>query len=242
MKRKDVAKLLCAALSGMFMLSACGGGSSTTSGSGALLGDVPGIFVELAQEKQTLKQALRESKDHDERQKKLKRYDEFVLECAQESEEEAKKLMGKEVPCTGDVYDDLKVTGAKITDFRSGKETGSFTVSVMVTPKRDLTVRSWKNECAEGEYSLKDTKLYYVLMKADDHMISMGTLNPFSSNAADTKFDYESGQTIKAGEPCNREGAPVSINCHSYDYTEFAKIVFVREADYMAIRKQAYGF
>ena len=130
--------------------------------------------------------------------------------------------------------------------FRShaGREAGSIIVRVTVTPKRDIVVRETKRKCAEGEYPLKDTRLYFALMKANDHLIELGQLNPFNSNSYNSslKAEYAPGQMIQAGVPCHSEGAPVYINCHTYDFTEFAKIVFLAEKDYMAIRKQAYGF
>ncbi len=242
MKKKKLISLLCGALCGVFVLSACGGGAGSSAASNELLGSVPGIFVEMAQEKQALNESLRNAKGVEEHDKLLKEYDEYVTECMQKAEEEGQKLVGREIPCTGDVYDEFKVTGAKITGYRGGKETGTIEVAVMVTPKYDMEVRMWQNNCAEGEYPLKDTRLYYALMKADDHLISLGTLNPFSSNAANTAFEYADGQSIKAGDPCNSAGSPIAISCHSYDYTEFAKIVFLKEADYKAIRKQAFGF
>lgn len=241
MKKKSIAGLLCGALCGMFVLSSCGGaGSSTTSNE--LLGKVPGIFVEMAQEKKALNESLRNAKGVEDHDKQMKKYDDYVTECMQKAEEEGQKLIGREIPYTGDVYDEFKVTGAKITGYRGSKEAGTVEVAVMVTPKYDMQVRMWQNNCVEGEYSLKDTRLYYALMKADDHLISLGTLNPFSSNAANTAIEYADGQTVKAGEPCNSAGALIAISCHTYDYTEFAKIVFLREADYKAIRKQTFGF
>ena len=180
------------------MLSSCGGGAGSSAVSNELLGTVPGIFVEMAQEKKALNESLRNAKGVEEHDKLMKKYDEYVTECMQKAEEEGQKLIGREIPCTGDVYDEFKVTGAKITGYRGGKETGTVEVAV--------------------------------------------TLNPFSSNAANTAIEYTDGQTVKAGEPCNSAGAPIAISCHTYDYTEFAKIVFLREADYRAIRKQAFGF
>ena len=154
------------------------------------------------------------------------------------------KGVGREIVCTGDVYPDFQITGAKVAEYHAGREAGSIIVRVTVTPKRDIVVRETKRQCAEGEYPLKDTRLYFALMKANDHLIELGQLNPFNGNSYNSslKAEYAPGQMVQAGVPCHSEGAPVYINCHTYDFTEFAKIVFLAEKDYMAIRKQAYGF
>lgn len=80
-------------------------------------------------------------------------------------------------------------------------------------------------------------------MKSDDHLITLGEINPFSANYSNArlKAEYQPGQLIMAGAPCHSEGALLTINCHSYDFSDFAKIVFLSETDYKAIRKQAYG-
>lgn len=233
-----------ALLCGLGVLSACGGSNSGAS-SDAPLGDVPGIFMDIAAKKKALKEELRSEDDVESYQKKLKDFDEYVAESVKEAEEKGKQLIGGEILCTGvDVYPDFTVTGAKIADYRAGSETGSVIVRVSVTPKRDIVVREFNSECAQGEYSLKETRLYYALMKANDFLIELGQINPFNSNAYNMslKAEYVPGQMIQAGVPCNSEGSPIYINCHTYDFTEFAKIIFLSEKDFMALRKQAYGF
>lgn len=230
---------------GLVVLSACGGGGSGSSaGSDSPLGSVPGIFVEVAKKKEALNNNLREERDMKRYQKKLKEFDEFAAESYQKAAEEGPKLVGREIICTGDVYPDFRVTGAKVGEYHAGQQAGSVIVRVTVVPKRDIVVREFKRDCAEGEYPLKDTRLYFALMKADDHLIELGQLNPFNSNPYNSslKAEYAPGQMIQADVPCHSEGAPVYINCHTRDFTEFAKIVFLAEKDYMAIRKQAYGF
>lgn len=226
------------------LLVSCGGsGSGSSASEGKPLGKVPGYFVEMAQKKEELDQKLREERDMDRYQKKLKEYDEYVAKTCEKAAEEGQKLVGQEIACTGDVYPDLKVETAKIAGYKAGSGTGSFEVRVFVTPKRDLMVREWTADCAEGEYSLKETRLYYALMKSDDHLITLGEINPFSANYSNArlKAEYQPGQLIMAGAPCHSEGALLTINCHSYDFSDFAKIVFLSETDYKAIRKQAYG-
>ena len=129
-----------------------------------------------------------------------------------------------------------------------GVETGFLDITDLEAVRKMVAaqrvVRETKRQCAEGEYPLKDTRLYFALMKANDHLIELGQLNPFNGNSYNSslKAEYAPGQMVQAGVPCHSEGAPVYINCHTYDFTEFAKIVFLAEKDYMAIRKQAYGF
>lgn len=244
--KKLTISMLSVVLCGWGVLSACGGGAASGSsvGGDALLGRVPSYFVDIAAKKKALEEDLREERDMDRYQKKLKEYDEYAAKNYKKAAEEGEKLAGREVPCSGDVYQDFQVTGAVIEKYHAGKEAGSVIVRVKVTPKRDIVVRGSQKECADGEYSLKDTRLYYLLMKTDDHLITLGEVNPFNSNYANSslKAEYVPGQMVQAGVPCHSEGAPLSINCHTYDFTEFAKIVFVREEDYKAIRKQAYGF
>lgn len=229
---------------GLAVLSACGGSNSGAS-SDAPLGDVPGIFVDITEKKKALSDELRDVSDPETHQEMIKDFNEYVAESVKEAEEKGKKLIGGEILCTGvDIYPDFTVSGAKIADYRAGRESGSFIVRVMVTPKRDIIVRDSKRDCAEGEYSLKDTRLYYALMKANDFLIELGQINPFNSETYNMSFkgEYVPGQMIQAGVPCNSEGSPLYINCHTYDFTEFAKIIFLSETDYMALRKQAYGF
>lgn len=242
--KKHTFVILSAAVCGMFLLSACGGASGSSGNSDAPLGRVPAIYVDVAAKKKALDEELRGEKDMDRYQKKLKAFDENEAESYQKAAKEGEKIKGREVPISGDMYEDFRVTGAKVESFQQGKGSGSVIVRVMVTPKRDIIVRDTKRACAEGEHSLKDTRLYYVLMKANDHMIAMGEINPFNSNYANSslKAEYIGGQMVQAGVPCHSEGSPVAINCHTYDFTEFAKIVFLRAEDYAAIRKQAYGF
>lgn len=227
------------------LLVSCGGsGSGSSAGGNAPLGKVPGYFVEMAQKREELDKKLREERDADRYQKKLKEYEEYVAETCGEAAEEGEKLVGNKIPCTGDVYPDLQVTGAKIAGYKGGSGTGTFLVRVSVVPKRDIMVRASQADCAEGEYSLQQTRLYYVLLRSDDHLITLGEINPFSANYsnASLKAEYMPGQLIMAGAPCHSEGSLLTINCHSYDFTDFAKIAFVSEADYKGIRKQAFGF
>lgn len=243
-------KLTIAAMSGLIgglvVLSACGGGASGSSGnSDTPLGDVAGIFVEVAKKRGALNEDLRKGNYSVERhQKKLKDFDEYAAKSYEKAAKEGAKLVGREIVFSGDVYPDFQVTGAKIGEYMAGTESGNVIVRVTVTPKRDIIVRKFKHECAAGEYSLKETFLYFALMKADDHLIELGQLNPFNSNPynGSLKAEYGPGDMIQAGVPCHSEGAPVYISLHIRDFTEFAKIVFFREEDYMAIRKQAYGF
>ena len=95
-------------------------------------------------------------------------------------------------------------------------------------------------------YSLRETRIYYALLKADDHLIELGQTNPFSSKPVVGNFPpaaaYQPGDVVKAGSPCHPDGSPITLNCHTYDFTDFAKIVFLTEKDYKAMRQQAYGF
>lgn len=238
--------IVSAILCGLLVLLSCGGGaaSGAAASNDAPLGRVPAIFAEVAAKKKALDEDLRSERDMDRYQKNLKEFDEYAAKSYQKATEEGEKLAGREIVCTGDVYPDFQVTDAKITEYRAGKKAGSVIVRVTVTPKRDIIVRETKRKCAEGEYSLQDTRLYFALMKDNDHLIELGQLNPFNSNPYNSslKAEYAPGQMIQAGVPCHSEGAPVYINCHTRDFTEFAKIVFLAENDYMAIRKQAYGF
>ena len=91
-----------------------------------------------------------------------------------------------------------------------------------------------------GLYTLQaDGKVNPIVSVLTTMLAEMGNIE--RSNIS-LKAEYAPGQMVQAGVPCHSEGAPVYINCHTYDFTEFAKIVFLAEKDYMAIRKQAYGF
>lgn len=113
MKKLTIA-VLSVMVCGLVVLSACGGGGSGSSaGSDSPLGRVPGIFVEVAKKKEALNNNLREERDMKRYQKKLKEFDEFAAESYQKAAEEGPKLVGREIMCTGDVYPDFRVTGAK---------------------------------------------------------------------------------------------------------------------------------
>lgn len=78
-----------ALLCGLGVLSACGGSNSGAS-SDAPLGDVPGIFTDIAAKKKALKEELRSEEDVESYQKKLKDFDEYVAESVKEAEEKGK--------------------------------------------------------------------------------------------------------------------------------------------------------
>lgn len=235
-----------AMICGSAVWSACGGpaASGPTGNDDSPFGSIPGIYAEVAAKGKALDEELRTERDMDRYGKKLKEHDEWVDESYRKAAEEGTKITGRPVACSGDVNPDFKVTSAKVEKFDQGKKSGSVIVRVMVTPKHDLVVRDVQSDCSEGECSLRDARLYYVLLKADDSLIAMGELNPFNANYANgsLKAEYVPGQMVRAGVPCHSQGAPVSINCHTYDFTDFAKIAFLPEKDYQALRRQAYGF
>ena len=151
---------LSAMFCGLVVLSACGSGaaSGSAASSDAPLGRVPAIFAEVAAKKKALDESLRKEDDLDRYQKKLKEFDEYAAKSYQKAAEEGEKLVGREIVCTGDVYPDFQITGAKVAEYHAGREAGSIIVRVTVTPKRDIVVRETKRQCAEGEYPLKDTE------------------------------------------------------------------------------------
>ena len=76
------------------LLVSCGGsGSGSSAGEGKPLGKVPGYFVEMAQKQEELDQKLREERDMDRYQKKLKEYDEYVAKTCEKAAEEGQKLV-----------------------------------------------------------------------------------------------------------------------------------------------------
>ena len=139
---------LSAMFCGLVVLSACGGAASgSAASSDTPLGRVPAIFVEVAAKKKALDESLRKEDDLDRYQKKLKEFDEYAARSYQKAAEEGEKLVGREIVCTGDVYPDFQVTGAKVAEYHAGREAGSIIVRVTVTPKRDIVVRETKRKC-----------------------------------------------------------------------------------------------
>ena len=66
---------------GLITMTACGGGGSNSGASSdAPLGDVPGIFTDIAAKKKALIEELRSEEDVESYQKKLKDFDEYVAE------------------------------------------------------------------------------------------------------------------------------------------------------------------
>ena len=239
--------ILTAVLGGFSLLTGCGNGGATGSSapSDAVLGRTPAIFAEVVAEKHAMEQSLRTTRDVEEHQAKLKDFEEYAALSYQNAEKEAQKIIGTEIKHTGDgAYDEFEIKEIKVTDYKAGKGAGSFVIRVKMAAKYGMMVQNRQANCGEGEYSLVDTRLYYVCLSTDDHFISLGELNPFNANnyLQSLKADYKAGDTISAGELCNSEGAPVLINCHTYDYTNFGKIHFLSEQDYRNMRRQAYGF
>lgn len=236
----------CSALCGLLFLSSCGGSSATHVKENDLLGKVPGIYVNLALQKKQLGEKLNNAgKDVDKRKAILDDYAAFSAECAQAATEAGQEAIGRDIPVSGaDIYPDFEITRVQVADFKAGGESGSFTVRIMAKAKRDLPLCKLGYKPGEGEYSLQETRFYYALIRSDDHLIELGQVNPFSSKPymGQPAAEYESGQTIPAGSLCNSQGAPIAINCHTYDFTDFAKIVFLPEKDYQSMRRQAYGF
>lgn len=238
---------LTAVLGGCAFLTSCGNGGATGSSapSGALLGRTPAIFVEVASEKQSMEKSLRAANSVEEHQEILKNFEEYVALSSQNAEKEAQKVIGTEIPHSGDeAYDEFEIREIKVTDYEAGKGTGSFVVRVKVASKYGMMVQNRQSNCGEGEYSLVDTRMYYVCLSKDDHFISLGELNPFNGKnyLQSLKADYKAGDTLSGGDLCNAEGAPIMINCHTYDYTNLGKIHFLSEQDYRNMRRQAYGF
>lgn len=230
---------LSAMFCGLVVLSACGGGaaSGSAASSDAPLGRVPAIFAEVAAKKKALDESLRKEDDLDRYQKKLKEFDEYAAKSYQKAAEEGEKLVGREIVCTGDVYPDFQITGAKVAEYHAGREAGSIIVRVTVTPKRDIVVRETKRQCAEGEYPLKDTRLYFALMKANDHLIELGQLNPFNGNSYNSslKAEYAPGQMVQAGVPCHSRR---SSGVHQLPYLRLYGIC----QDCISGRERLYGY
>ncbi len=235
----------CSALCGMLLLNSCGGATSGVK-ENDLLGKVPGIYVNLALEKKQLNEKLQNAgRDIDKRKAILDDYAAFAAECAQAATEAGQEIIGRDIPVSGaDIYPDFEITQVQVADFRAGEESGSITVRIMAKAKRDLPLSKLGYRAKDGEVSLQDARLYYALIRSDDHLIELGQVNPFTSKAymGQVPAEYEPGQTIPAGSLCNSQGAPIAINCHTYDFTDFAKIVFLPEKDYQSMRQQAYGF
>lgn len=244
---KNIIKLLIAMFAFTAIMAQVSCGNKTAklaNGEDAPLGNVPGYFVEIAKEYDQLGIKLRET-DLKKREKIRNEFDEYVKETVAKAEEEAQQLIGKQIPFDdGDIYDDLQVTEVVIDSYEGGEMSGSFILRIKATPKRDIRVRTTAYECEEGEYSLNDTRLYFLLVNDENKIITMGNVNPFSSNFANSKSETEfyDQQLIMAGVPCNSQGGKYSLTCHTYDFTRFAKIIFMKEADYNKVRQQMYGF
>lgn len=237
-----------ATLLAAFALCSCGGSTQSNVAKNDLLGKVPGYLAAASQLKDEYRQKAEGIKDMEEFRRLDEQFNARRLEYYSKAVEEgnSSSSIGKSVPFSGDVYDDFSVTDIVISSFDGDAEYGNatFELRFMVAPKRDIIIRNSAAECAQGEYSINDTRLYFAFMTADDHLIELGTINPFSSSYYNMKVsaDRSAGDTVKAGELCNSTGSPYNICCHAVDYTGFAKVVFFTEEDYMNIRRQAYGF
>lgn len=239
--------VLSAFLCGLVVLTGCSESvaSGSAASSDAPLGRTPAIFAEVAAKKKALNESLRSEKNVDAYQKKIKQFDEYAAKSFQKAADEAEKIIGRSIKHTSDSeYPDFNISEVKVTEYHSGDQTGTFVVRCKVSPKHDIMLRESASQCAEGEYSLRDTRMYFVLLKENDQFIALGEFNPFSGNNSlmSLKSEYSPNQVIHSGDLCHSEGSPFNINCHSYDFTEFAKIAFVTKKGYLHLRKQAFGF
>ncbi len=233
--------LLCGAV-----LNSCGGGGIGNVKENEYLGKVPGIYVNMAKAYDKLGEDLRGA-DIEKHQSLRNEYQSLVVKSDLMASEEGQKLIGRDIPFTsGDIYPDYKVTSVRVGDFQSGEGTGSIILRVMTEAKHDFVVNEKTTFGSPDPLSLRGARIYYALLKSDDHLIELGQTNPFNSKPTIGSFKpetaYKNGETVKAGSLCQPDGSMITINCHSYDFTDFAKIVFLRENDYNAMRQQAYGF
>lgn len=226
-------------------LCSCGGSSGSGPAENAVLGKAPGYFKQVGERKLELEEARKSREDKDRYRERLAEFDRFAAECYAKAAEEGPKATGHAVPFSGDVYPDLYVTDVVVEGYEAGTESGNFILRVKVAPKRDIVVRGSQRECAPGEYSLNDTRLYFALLTSDDHLIDLGELNPFNYNFYNMRTlvaDFQPGDVVAADTPCHQDGAPVALSCHVRDYSDFGKIHFLTESDYMNMRRQRYGF
>ena len=234
--------LLCGAV-----LSSCGGGIGSVK-ENKFFGKVPGIYVNLAKAYDQLGEDLKAAGTDSDKRKSLKEdYQNLVVEGGLMATEEGQALIGRDIPfVSGDIYPDYKVTAVRVGDFHQSEGTGSIVLRVMTEAKHDFVVNEKVVIGKPDPLSLREARIYYALLKSDDHLIELGQTNPFNSRPTVGNFKpetvYKAGDTVSAGSPCNPDGAMITINCHSYDFTDFAKIVFLAEKDYKAMRQQAYGF
>ncbi len=244
---KQTIRMFAAALcGGLLLCTSCGGSGATDVKDNPYLGKVPGIYVNKAQAYNRLVADLKEAgTDMDKRTSLQEEYKAFEAECAQAAAEEGKKIIGRDIPfASGEINPDFSVKTVRVADFQQLGDGGSIILCITVEAKRDIVLREANWKCKPGEYGLKDARLYYALIKSDDHLIELGQVNPFSAKPAIGKLEaaYADGETVKAGSLCQPDGSPFNLNCHSADFTDFAKVVFLTEKDYKAMRMQAYGF
>ena len=234
-----------AALAFAVLAVSCGGKEAgDTTGKNDILGVAPAVFVDIANEGERVKEETRKMDDYDDIRKRMDEYEEYKAKGYERAAEEGKKVIGNDVAFTGDPDEYLKVKEIKISDYFAGEGTGNFELRVKVEAKKDFVVKKRDYECAPGELSLDDTRLYYVALDADDKFIILGSLAPFSSNGLNmtTIADYQPGQTVKAGQLCNATGSQVLLSVHVADFSNFAKLHFLSKTDYENLRRQAYGY
>lgn len=232
-------------VSAMLLIMSCGGGGGNGPKveSNSILGEVPGIYKSVAQyrlEQIEKSKTAEKSEDIMAAKEEAERYESEMMDKVPAA---IAGIAGRSVPFTGESDKDFKVESITIAAPESDKDQ-TVCMRIKVSATREMPVWQYEMDCANGARALQDTRLYLVYIDSKDKFIDLGSINPFSNKAPESKFTPKKteGETFAAGEMLTDEGSPVYVRCNQFDFSDFAKVVFVPEADYMNMRRQAYGF
>ena len=222
-----------------FLVMSCGGVSVESN---EVFGDVPGIYKAIGD---NTKQEIENAKGADNPEdigKAKEAAEKFEAEMLEKLPAAIAEIGGRDVPFSGESDADFKGESVKVAVPEEGEST--LALRIKVSAAREMPVGEYAMDCANGARALRDTRLYFVFLGEGDKFIDLGSINPFSDQASESRFTPKksAGATFAAGELLTEEGSLVYVRCNQFDFTKFAKIAFVSEADYMNLRRQAYGF
>lgn len=214
--------LLFASISILFM-GACGGNADRKSNyvENEVLGIFPSIYMELNKElkqqmtdmQNDMQSATAEKKLTELRDKYVALEDETKQNAQNLAEAELEKIADRMVPFTV-MYEhpDFELRTARV-DW-GYPETGALSINLVIGAKRNLV----PSMNASMNYVIKNTK---------GELIFSGKINPFVSIQTVTSSQFAGLQNVAAGDVCCWEGSRLMLYCASYDFTEFAEIIFV---------------
>jgi len=185
-----------------------------------VLGKFPAAYVKAANETEALRKEMRSANNPGNREKYQKKEDAIENRKEKSATKEFEKIKGKSVPFEI-INEDENFTVESVTITDANIKTGALRMSVMIRAKKDLPAN------ARGD-------VYYLLLNSKDEVYNVGSIDPYAT----IQVQRARRNALREGEFTNENGSNIMLYCASYDHTDFAKIWFVKEADYYGIQQR----